>query len=60
LVALEEEAFDNHHAAQMMSCFALIAEQPRSARDRLADIFEIIDAPRGKITVRIRGARLSS
>ena len=52
--ALEGECADNWHASQCMSTFALIAEQPRPLRDRLTDIFSIIDAPRGPIRVTIR------
>jgi hypothetical protein len=52
--ALERECADNHHAAQMMSCFGLIAEQNRPLRDRITDIFEILSMPKGRITVTIR------
>jgi hypothetical protein len=52
--ATEREADDNWHAGEMMRAFGLIAEQPRSVRDRLADIAQIIDAPRGPITITIR------
>jgi hypothetical protein len=54
LEATELESDDNPDAAAMMQCFGLIAEQPRPLRDRLRDIHEILDAPRGKITVTIR------
>jgi hypothetical protein len=54
LEALEGECADNHHAAQMMSCFGLIAEQNRPLRDRVTDIFEILSMPKGRITVTIR------
>jgi hypothetical protein len=54
--ALERESDDNWHAGEMSRAFALIAEQPRTVRDRLADFAQIIDAPRGKIVVTIRRA----
>jgi hypothetical protein len=52
--ATEREADDNWHAGEMMRAFGLIAEQRRPLRDRLADIHEIIDAPRGPLKVTIR------
>jgi hypothetical protein len=52
--ATEREADDNWHAGEMMRAFGLIAEQKRSVRDRIADIAQIIDAPRGPITITIR------
>jgi hypothetical protein len=52
--AIEREADDNWHAGEMMRAFGLIAEQPRTVRDRIADIAQIIDAPRGPIRVTIR------
>jgi hypothetical protein len=52
--ALESECADNWHASQCMSALALIAEQARPLRDRLTDIFSIIDAPLGPIRVTIR------
>jgi hypothetical protein len=54
LEATEREADDNWHAGEMMRAFGLIAEQKRSVRDRVADIAQIIDAPRGPITITIR------
>jgi hypothetical protein len=54
LVATELEADSCWDAGEMLRAFGLIAEQPRSARDRLASIFEILDAPRGKIRVTIK------
>jgi hypothetical protein len=56
LEATEREADDNWHASEMMRAFGLIAEQKRSVRDRIADIAQIIDAPRGPIRVTIRRA----
>jgi hypothetical protein len=56
LEATEREADDNWHAGEMLRAFGLIAEQPRPLRDRLTDIFEILDAPRGPIQVTIRRA----
>jgi hypothetical protein len=52
--ASEREAADNWDAAQMVSCFGLIAEQNRPLRDRITDIFEILSMPKGRITVTIR------
>jgi hypothetical protein len=52
-VALEEEAFFNHHAAQLMSALGLVAGQPRPVRDRFTDIAEIVQA-RGKVRVTIK------
>ena len=52
-LALEEESFSNHHAAQLMSALGLVASQPRSVRDRFVDIGSILEA-RGRVTVTIR------
>jgi hypothetical protein len=52
-VALDREADDNLDAANLLQALALVAAQPRPARDRFIDIGEIVEA-RGKITVTIR------
>jgi hypothetical protein len=50
----ERAADDCWHTGEMMRAFGLIAEQRRPLRDRLADIREILDAPRGPLKVTIR------
>jgi hypothetical protein len=54
-LALEEESFSNHHAAQLMSALGLVASQRRPVRDRFTDFAEIVQA-RGRVTVTIRRA----
>lgn len=48
--ALDREGDANHHALECLQCLALIAAQPRSARDRFEDIGKVLNL-RGKITV---------
>jgi hypothetical protein len=52
-VALDREADDNLDAANLLQALALVAAQPRPARDRFIDIGEIVQA-RGRVTVTIR------
>jgi hypothetical protein len=51
--SLTREADDSHDAMMMAQAIALVADQPRPARDRLRDIIEIIEA-RGKVVVKIQ------
>jgi hypothetical protein len=52
-ISLDREADDNHDALQMLQALALVAAQPRPARDRFIDIAEIVQA-RGRVIVTIR------
>jgi hypothetical protein len=53
--ATERSADDCFHHQQFSQTIALIcAQSSRPLRDRIADIAQIVDAPRGKIVVTIR------
>jgi hypothetical protein len=52
-IALDHEADGNYDALQMLQALALVAAQPRPARDRFIDIAAIVQA-RGRVTVTIR------
>jgi hypothetical protein len=54
-IAFDREADNNHDALMMAQAIALVAAQPRPARDRFIDIAELVQA-RGKVTVTIRRA----
>jgi hypothetical protein len=49
---LDREADDNLDAENLLQALSLVASQRRPARDRITDIFELIEA-RGRVVVRI-------
>jgi hypothetical protein len=53
-ISLDREADDNPHALACLQCFAMIAAQPYSARERFEAIDTVATAPKGPITVRIK------
>jgi hypothetical protein len=50
---LEQECSENWHASQLMCALALASEQRRPLRDKLIDVFELIEV-RGKVVAVIR------